>query len=128
MKENPLKYSLTTRFKQRQILCLLDLRPSDRLLDVGCGIGYLSGLAHSSGANVVGIDMSHRALLHARDRVNGHFAAAGAGKLPCSDNSFDICIFADVIEHVTDDSLALSEIVLVSKAGAVIVMSTPALE
>ena len=128
MKENPLKYSLTTRFKQRQILRFLNLRPSDRLLDVGCGIGYLSGLADSSGADVVGIDMSYRALLHARDRVKGHFANAGAGELPFADNSFDKVIFADVIEHVPDDSLALSEIVRVAKAGAVIVISTPALE
>ena len=128
MKENPLRYSLTTRFKERQILRLLNIRPSDRLLDVGCGIGYLSGLARSSGADVVGIDMSFRALLHARDRVKGHFATAGAGELPFADNSFDRVIFADVIEHVPDDSLALCEIVRVAKAGAVIVISTPALE
>ena len=72
-------------------------------------------------------DMSHRALLHARDRVNGHFAAAGAGKLPFADNSFDKVIFADVIEHVPDDSMALRRS-CVAKAGAVIVISTLALE
>ncbi len=128
MKENPLKYSLTTRFKERQILRLLDIQPGDRLLDVGCGIGYLSGLARARGAHVVGIDMSHRALVHARERVEGDFAAAGAGGLPFADNSFDKVIFADVIEHVPDDGVALEEIVRVAKAGAVIVISTPALE
>ena len=33
MNENPLKYSLTTRFKERQILKLLDIKAGDRLLD-----------------------------------------------------------------------------------------------
>ncbi len=126
--ENPLKYSLTTRFKERQILRLLDIKPGERLLDVGCGIGYLSSLARACGAEIVGIDMSHQALGHARAEVKGDFAVAAAGALPFVDNSFDKVIFADVIEHVPDDRLALSEIVRVAKTDARIVISTPALE
>jgi len=128
MKENPLKYSLTTRFKERQILRLLDIKPGERLLDVGCGIGYLSSLARARGAEIVGIDMSHQALLHARDQVEGDFVVAGAGGLPFATGSFDKVIFADVIEHVPDDHQALGEIVRVAKQGARIVISTPALE
>tara|TARA_B100001094_G_C17939561_1_gene674807 strand:- start:638 stop:805 length:168 start_codon:yes stop_codon:yes gene_type:complete len=44
MKKNPLHFSLTTRFKKRQIFQMLDVKPKERILDVGCGIGYLSGL------------------------------------------------------------------------------------
>lgn len=128
MKENPLKYSLTTRFKERQILRLLAIKPGERLLDVGCGIGYLSSLARSHGAEIVGIDMSHQALRHAREQVEGRFAVAGAGGLPFATGSFDKVIFADVIEHVPDDHQALAEIVRVAKQGARIVISTPALE
>ena len=128
MMENPLKYSLTTRFKERQILRLLDIRPGERLLDVGCGIGYLSGLASSCGAQIVGIDMSRKALVHAREQLLGGFVAGGAGVLPFADDSFDKVIFADVIEHVPDDRMALVEIVRVAKPGARIVISTPALE
>lgn len=128
MKENPLKYSLTTRFKERQILRLLDIKPGERLLDVGCGIGYLSSLARARGAEIVGIDMSHQALLHAREQVEGDFVVAGAGGLPFAADSFDKVIFADVIEHVPDDHQALGEIVRVAKQGARIVISTPALE
>ena len=128
MNENPLKYSLTTRFKERQILKLLDIKAGDRLLDVGCGIGYLSGLARDCGAEVVGIDMSPLALGHARAQVSGGFVNAGAGELPFADNSFDKVIFADVIEHVPDDRQALGEIVRVAKPDAGIVISTPSLE
>jgi ubiquinone/menaquinone biosynthesis C-methylase UbiE len=128
MQENPLKYSLTTRFKERQILRLLDIKPGDRLLDVGCGIGYLSGLAKARGAEIVGIDMSHHALAHARAQVAGGFVNAGAGELPFAADSFDKVIFADVIEHVPDDRQALGEIVRVAKRDAQIVISTPALE
>jgi SAM-dependent methyltransferase len=128
MMENPLKYSLTTRFKERHILRLLDIQPGERLLDVGCGIGYLSSLARSCGAEIVGVDMSRKALAYARDQLTGGFVAGGAGGLPFADDSFDKVIFADVIEHVPDDRMALAEIVRVARPGARIVISTPALE
>ena len=76
----------------------------------------------------MGIDMSLPSSASCAGSRYSHFATAGAGELPFVDNSFDKVIFADVIEHVPDDSLALSEIVRVAKAGAVIVISTPALE
>ena len=126
--DNPLKYSLTTRFKERQILRLLDIQPGDRVLDVGCGIGYLSSLGRSRGGKVYGIDMSRQALGYARADVEGQFAVAGAGELPFACDSFDRIIFADVIEHVPDDCAALVEIARVARPGARIVISTPALD
>ena len=50
MKETHLVYSLTNIFASAKSCAFCDLRPNDHCQDVGCGIGYLSGLAHSSGA------------------------------------------------------------------------------
>ncbi len=128
MKNNPLHFSLTTRFKKRQIFQMLDIRPKERVLDVGCGIGYLSGLAKNLGANVVGIDMSIEALKYSQSTLEESFVNATAGTLPFRDNQFDKIIFADVIEHVPDDRLAIQEIIRVAKPMATIVVSTPELE
>jgi len=126
--DNPLRYSLTMRFKERHILRLLELEPGHRLLDVGCGIGYLCDLSRRQGAQVHGVDASAEALSHARRQVEGHFAGAVAEALPYRDNTFDRIVFADVIEHVPDDHRALAEIARVAKPGARLVVSTPALD
>ena len=127
--DNPLKYSLTTRFKDRHILRLLDLHPGERVLDVGCGIGYLSGLAAEVGVEVCGVDMSSAALKHGASLVRRQpFACAGADQLPFPDDSFDKVIFADVIEHVPDDGAALREIWRVCRPGAKVAVATPAIE
>ncbi|MEE3233042.1 MAG: class I SAM-dependent methyltransferase [Candidatus Latescibacterota bacterium] len=128
MKINPLRFSLTTRFKERHIFQMLNIKSGERILDVGCGIGYLCGLAKIRGANIVGIDMSTEALRYSQSTLQGSFVCAGAGTLPFSDNQFDKIIFADVIEHVPDDNLALQEIVRVAKPTASVVVSTPELE
>lgn len=116
------------RFKERHILRLLELQPGHRLLDVGCGIGYLCILSRQQGAEIHGVDASTEALYHARRNVEGHFSTAVAEGLPYRDDTFDRIIFADVIEHVLDDHKALEEIVRVAKPGARIVISTPALD
>ena len=128
MKYNPLRFSLTTRFKERHIFQMLQIKSGENILDVGCGIGYLSGLAEKQGASVVGIDMSVEALKYSRSTLCGSFVCGEAGKLPFIDNQFDKVIFADVIEHVEDDNLAIREIVRVAKPDALIVISTPELE
>jgi SAM-dependent methyltransferase len=127
--ENPLKYSLTTRFKDRHILGLLGLEPRDRVLDVGCGIGYLVGLAGQGGSRACGIDPSPEALAGAVGLMGSRiFACAGADRLPFREAVFDKVIFADVIEHVDDDRQALREIARVCKDGARVVVTTPAIE
>lgn len=127
--DNPLKYSLTTRFKDRHILRLLAVEPQDRVLDVGCGIGYLVGLAAKTASQVCGVDPSPQALGGAIGLMGSRiFACAGADQLPFPEATFDKVIFADVIEHVGDDRQALREISRVCKAGAKVVVTTPAIE
>ncbi|MBI4489905.1 MAG: methyltransferase domain-containing protein [Deltaproteobacteria bacterium] len=127
--ENPLKYSLTTRFKDRHILRLLAPAPGEKVLDVGCGIGYLLGLAVQSGTRVFGIDLSPVALKKAVSFLGERtFSCASAANLPFRDGYFDKIIFADVIEHVADDGMALAEITRVCREGASIVVTTPEIE
>jgi FkbM family methyltransferase len=54
-----------------QILEALDLRPDDRVVDVGCGTGTLAILAKERvpGAEIVGIDPDPRALARARKKA-----------------------------------------------------------
>ena len=68
-----------------------------KILDIGCGIGYLSKLFN----DYVGIDTSKEALLIARRHTDGDYVVASATNLPFRPNSFDACISYDLIEHIT---------------------------
>ena len=100
----------------------------ERILDLGCGIGYLLSLFNSSEGQLFGMDMSQESVLTAKKYVNGFIIGGDGHKLPFKANTFDHVIFADVIEHIADDVSCLKEVVRVSRKNARIVISTPALE
>ncbi|MDY6861524.1 MAG: methyltransferase domain-containing protein [Thermodesulfobacteriota bacterium] len=127
-KINPLSYSLTTRFKDRYFLKYLWPENTERILDIGCGIGYLLSLFNSTQSLKVGMDLSFESLRTAKNFVYGQMVCGDGQILPFKDNTFDRIIFADIIEHVFDDSSSLKEIVRVSRKNAKVVISTPALE
>ena len=122
---DPLKYSLTTRFKDRHILKLLAPLSGKTILDVGCGIGYLSGLAAEQGATVFGMDPDLDCLRVYSDRACSLPLAGSAFYLPLQENVFDGVIMADVIEHLPFPEQALKEVHRVLKANGRLVVSTP---
>jgi len=123
--EHPFDCSLTTRFKAVHVLDFLRPRPGEKLLDVGCGLGYFLNRLARGGVRGWGMDYSHKSLVLARRLCSGHFALGDAQLLPYRDSSFDRIIFTDVIEHVADDRAALRELVRVARPGARLALVTP---
>jgi SAM-dependent methyltransferase len=79
------------------------LRPGERVLDVGCGIGSVAyDLAERSGATVVGIDVSPWALGVARVKfVHPRVSYVKADVVAYEpDVPFDVAILSNVLEHV----------------------------
>lgn len=125
---NPYRYSLTTRLKEERVLKFLDPKPGERLLDVGCGLGYFMSLMNQRGVTAYGVDISVESLCFASRQTPGHYASCSAEALPFADGSFDKILFADVIEHLEDDETAVAEIARVARHGARVVVVTPPLE
>ncbi|MEC8646981.1 MAG: methyltransferase domain-containing protein [Candidatus Latescibacterota bacterium] len=123
--KHPFDFSLTTRFKAAHVLEYLRPSPGDKILDIGCGLGFFLNTLARRGVRGFGMDFSQKSLTLAKGMTSGLFAQGDAQVLPYRDNSFDKIIFTDVIEHVFDDRAALQEIVRISKPGAMIALVTP---
>lgn len=112
----------------------LDVRPGQRLLDVGCGEGRHCFGALERGAHVVGVDLDREALaaaarpLRTRGREHGRLAAmlrADAFRLPFADARFDRVICAEVMEHVHDYRAAARELARVLRPGGRAAVTIP---
>ncbi len=86
------------------------------LLDVGCGSGGSSILAHERGAEVHGIDVAEGLLAFATQRVpKGIFQVADIENLPYEDNMFDVIFAANSLQYSEDRIAALQELKRVCK-------------
>lgn len=94
----------------------LQLRPTDRVLDIGCGWGNMMFHAAARGCHVTGITLAHeqaefiRREAHRRgiqDRVE--VVVQDAGLLPFADGSFDRIVTIGATEHIADIHLLFRE-------------------
>ena len=95
------------------------LRSGDRVLDVGCGKGFLlHDLTESvPGIEIVGIDISEYALENAKEEVRPFLQRSSASKLSFPDDSFDLVISITTLHNLYcyDLHSALQEIERVNR-------------
>lgn len=77
-----------------------------RILDVGCGIGYLSFLFRNG---YYGLDLNREALTIAKDSTGCEYIVGSAYALPLRSETFNTCVSYDSIEHFENIELALKE-------------------
>lgn len=101
-----------------------------RLLDVGCGGGYLAEALARAGASVAGVDLSSSTIEAARRHAAAaglsiDYRAADATALPFADGAFDVVVSSDFLEHVSDRlDTVIAEQVRVLRAGGVLAFET----
>ncbi len=108
-----------------------------KVLDLGCGEGRHSiSIWMQTRAQVVGMDLSRDDMLTARSR-KADFSVTESGKhslnfveasgmaLPFADETFDIVICSEVLEHIEAYQSMLQEIDRVLVKGGVFAMSVP---
>ena len=107
----------------RAVLDRLALRPSARLLDVGCGAGTFLALAAARGVRVAGVDASPALVELARRRVPGADVRVGDLQfLPDAEATFDAVTGLTSFFFAQDMVAALREAGRVAKPGAPVVV------
>jgi SAM-dependent methyltransferase len=106
-------------------------RPTDHLavLEVGCGRGNMLLEARTRGHDVCGLEFSADAARVANRKLGADIVRIGAiGEETFPDQSFDLCILADVIEHLRDPGKFLETVRRILKPGGVVFLATPSTE
>ena len=102
------------------------LKPGARILDVGCGKGFLlhEFTRAVPGAQIAGLDVSGYALEHAMDEVKPFLQEGSAVSLPYPDKSFDLVVSINTLHNLRLPELerALQEIERVSRGHSYILM------
>jgi SAM-dependent methyltransferase len=96
-----------------------------RILDVGCGTGTNLSELRRFGA-VKGVDSESAAVQFCHRRGERDVEHLPGTELPLPDASFDLVTLLDVIEHVEDDQVLLSEVWRVLAPGGRVLVTVPA--
>jgi SAM-dependent methyltransferase len=99
-----------------------------RVLDAGCGVAYGSAMLAEAGAReVVGVDVAGDILEAVRGKMPAAVSLreADVNRLPFEDDSFDVVVCFEVIEHLEDPWTALDEFARILGENGLLAVSSP---
>ena len=108
------------------VLSLIDSKMA--VIDYGSGEGYGTRLLSEKCATITGLDINQMSINHARTKYQNTtctFDLFDGKTIPREDNSIDMVISFQVIEHVPDVRAYLTEIERVLKNGGLFICTTP---
>jgi 2-polyprenyl-3-methyl-5-hydroxy-6-metoxy-1,4-benzoquinol methylase len=99
-------------------------RKTNRILDVGCGIGYFLEVAKERGWEVYGTEYTDRAI----EICEGKGIEMRQGKLDTKNyesESFDIITSFEVLEHINNPSEEITNFNSIVRKGGLVYLTTP---
>lgn len=126
-----LQWGLVHASYTRHIANLIADMNAEHILDAGCGDGRMvyEISSRKPSCNIVGIDISERALHFARGFNFGNKATFKIHDITAAPltTSFDLCLSMEVIEHIAPSEIPayIKNIALSLKPGGTLVISTP---
>jgi len=126
--ENPLQYLAGTEEAYWVIDNALkqDIGKKDlKVLECGCGMGYLTYSLHRAGFNVIGLDISQNAINEAIKNFGKLYICANVFEYAMEHKEeYDRIILTQVIEHIEEPIKWLETLLIMLKKGGKIILST----
>jgi len=107
---------------------VLSIVKNKTVLDVASGSGYGTKLLASQAKHVIGVDVSEEAVEYSKANYsakNVTFKRGDGANIPIEDNSVDVVVSFETIEHIDDYVTFMKEIKRVLKKGGTFILSTP---
>lgn len=121
------KWSFYVEATTRETITRLSLRPTNRLLDVGCGTGVLLHRLSATHpvAQLVGVDPVPEMLAIARHRLSPsiELSEGWVEHLPFADEQFDVVVSCNMFHYIHDPIAALREMRRVLRPGGQLVIT-----
>jgi len=117
-----------TELRLAAVRDLVEPKPGDRVVDLGCAAGAITHFLTSFGCEVVGVDSEPLAIETAGDLFPDlRFELADVTRLPFEDGSHDKAVAADLVEHLDDETFfgMLAEVRRVLVPGGTLSLYTP---
>ena len=105
--------------------------PNAKVCDVGAGSGLFSQVLCEYVRNEIGLEPKDHVFACDLDPTIFHFdeidcdASGDDGRLPYDDNTFDVTLLIEVIEHVEDQFAFFRELARITKPGGRVIVTTP---
>lgn len=118
---------LVKKYETKLLLEMLQPRPNEFILDVGCGTGVFTLDVLVLGAKIIGLDISYPMLTHAVKKTARYDFRGTVGNmtsLPFADNTFDKVYSMTALEFVVDAQQAIDELHRVVRPGGKVVLTT----
>jgi SAM-dependent methyltransferase len=100
--------------------------PKAKIFDFGCGSGYTVNVLQKWGYDARGGDASPEAIAHGIHQGIKGIVPLENQKVPLPENSFDVVLTLDVIEHIKDESSIVEELKRLVAPGGKIIAFVPA--
>lgn len=125
-----LPYFYTRKYERPLELVADLLKPTDIVLDLGCGDGRLTALQANRGRTIIGLDNQELPLQFARRLIqcdNVRFCCGDGIALMFRAGVFDVVTCFDVVEHIPQGKVTrlIDEVWRVLRRGGLFIVTTP---
>ena len=102
------------------------LKPNNRILEIGCGIGSVVFELSGQGYDITGTDISREAIAYGLKKYGDiRLEVQAAEILPYENRSFDVVLSFDLFEHIARIDKHISEVCRVLQPGGYYLFQTP---
>lgn len=100
------------------------LKQKSKVIDLGCGAGFLTNALAAAGHEVTGVDLSKGSLEMAQKNSPATYIEADVTAVPLTSHTFDVVCAMDLLEHVPDPKKVVQEAARLLKPGGLFFFHT----
>lgn len=104
--------------------CLKNIDKTSKILEVGCGLGYLTYAMRKKGYNAFGLDISKEAIERNKQQL-GNFYVCGNVYDYALNNKYDVIVLTELIEHINEPLSFIETLIGMLNPDGSIILTTP---